>query len=98
SLRERVPPFTPQLDDEEDAGYFDDFTNESDMAKYKEVMAKRANDEKLGYNSVKTDQKSFVGFTFKHKGNPNLNPNNILSPLLINAQNSYRDYHGYSEP
>ncbi|GME83803.1 unnamed protein product [Ambrosiozyma monospora] len=100
SLRERVPPFTPQLDDEEDAGYFDDFTNEADMAKYKEVLAKRANDERIAHNSIKADHKSFVGFTFKHKGNPSTNPNNILSPILMNVGGAggERDYNRYNEP
>ncbi|GME95626.1 unnamed protein product [[Candida] boidinii] len=101
SLRERVPPFTPDLDNEEDAGYFDDFSNEGDMAKYKDVLAKRANDERLAQNSVKLDQKSFVGFTFKHKNNPSSNPNNILTPAILNAQQSlqnYREYNVYTEP
>ncbi len=65
-LRNRIPPFTPQLDDEEDAGYFDDFSNDEDMAKYKEVMAKRAAIEKMGDKNV--DNRYFIGFTFKHSG------------------------------
>ncbi|ODV83986.1 hypothetical protein CANARDRAFT_177166 [[Candida] arabinofermentans NRRL YB-2248] len=97
TLRDRVPPFTPQLDDEEDAGYFDDFSNEADMAKYKEVLAKRANDEKMTNSySVKADQKSFVGFTFKHKGNPMSNANNILSPMLMN--NNHINHRDYNQP
>lgn len=66
NLRSRVPPFTPQLDDEEDAGYFDDFNNDEDMAKYKEVMAKRQAIEKMGDKNV--DNRYFIGFTFKHSG------------------------------
>lgn len=96
TLRERVPPFTPQLDNEEDAGYFDDFTNEEDMAKYKEVIAKRERDEKMAQYSIKTDQKSFVGFTFKHKGNPGGDPGNILSPILVNGR--LNEYSHYNEP
>ncbi|GMF97502.1 unnamed protein product [[Candida] boidinii] len=71
------------------------------MAKYKDVLAKRANDERLAQNSVKLDQKSFVGFTFKHKNNPSSNPNNILTPAILNAQQSlqnYREYNVYTEP
>lgn len=68
SLRNKVPPFTPQLDDEEDAGYFDDFNDEDDMAKYKDVMAKREQIEKMSDRSSRGDiNKNFVGFTFKHK-------------------------------
>lgn len=66
SLRSRVPPFTPELDNEEDAGYFDDFGNEEDMAKYKDVMAKKAEIERMGEKKV--DDGYFIGFTFKHKG------------------------------
>lgn len=90
TLRNTVPPFIPQLDNEEDAGYFDDFENESDMAKYKDVIAKRAHDERIAQNSVKGDQKNFVGFTFKHKGNPNTDPNNIIAPILTENINSTR--------
>ncbi|QPG73511.1 serine/threonine-protein kinase dbf2 [Brettanomyces nanus] len=91
NLRERVPPFTPQLDNEEDAGYFDDFTCEDDMAKYKDVIAKRERDEKIAQSSIKADQKSFVGFTFKHRDNPGTNSGNILSPILLNGRSQGND-------
>ncbi|CDK25697.1 unnamed protein product [Kuraishia capsulata CBS 1993] len=88
-LRERVPPFTPQLDDEEDAGYFDDFTNEADLAKYKEVMRKRAADERTADKGGRgVDSKNFVGFTFKHKKNPNASSMGILTTISHNEQSN----------
>ena len=39
TLRSMIPPFTPQLDSETDAGYFDDFTSEADMAKYADAVS-----------------------------------------------------------
>ena len=47
NLRERTPPFTPQLDNEEDAGYFDDFEDEEMMMKYKDVFARQEHNEQL---------------------------------------------------
>lgn len=41
TLRSMIPPFTPQLDSETDAGYFDDFTSEADMAKYADVFKRQ---------------------------------------------------------
>ncbi|EMG50741.1 DBF2 Cell cycle protein kinase DBF2 [Candida maltosa Xu316] len=73
TLRERTPPFTPQLDNEEDAGYFDDFEDEEMMMKYKDVFARQEQNEQLleksGVNKI--SQNNFIGFTFKHKSNPN---------------------------
>lgn len=73
-LRTRSPPFTPQLDNEEDAGYFDDFEDEESMMKYKDVFARQEHNESL-LESVRpgrrTDGNNFIGFTFKHKLNPN---------------------------
>ncbi|ODV61752.1 serine/threonine-protein kinase [Ascoidea rubescens DSM 1968] len=77
NLRTRVPPFTPQLDDEEDAGYFDDFTNEEDMAKYKEVIAKKTAVERM--NDKEIDDRYFIGFTFKHSGSKNVSVYNDQS-------------------
>lgn len=98
NLRERVPPFTPQLDNDEDAGYFDDFSNAEDMAKYKDVMAKRERDEKLAQNSIRADQKNFVGFTFKHKDNPNSSTSSILSPILLNGRQYESRFSRRNEP
>ncbi len=66
NIREKRPPFIPQLDNDEDAGYFDDFENEKDMEKYKEVVNKQLQLERL--EDKGPPQRSFVGFTFKHKG------------------------------
>lgn len=74
-LRKRTPPFTPQLDNEEDAGYFDDFEDEEMMAKYKDVFARQEHNEQLlekdGATKRPLAQNNFIGFTFKHKMNPN---------------------------
>ena len=67
TLRESKAPFVPELDSETDAGYFDDFTNEADMAKYKEVHEKQAALEAMADRDDKMNKGLFVGFTFKHK-------------------------------
>ncbi|CAI4849867.1 CDG_1a_G0056610.mRNA.1.CDS.1 [Saccharomyces cerevisiae] len=64
-LRTSSPPFIPQLDDETDAGYFDDFTNEEDMAKYADVF-KRQNKLSAMVDDSAVDSK-LVGFTFRHR-------------------------------
>lgn len=73
TLRQSTPPFIPQLDNETDAGYFDDFSNETDMAKYKEVLEKRSQVESLSDRGVPLPSRAFIGFTFKHQ---KLNANN----------------------
>jgi len=65
TLREQRAPFVPELDSETDAGYFDDFGNEKDMAKYKEVLDKQEALEKMADRDEKMDKRLFVGFTFK---------------------------------
>ena len=65
SLRSMSPPFIPQLDSETDAGYFDDFTNEADMAKYADVF-KRQNKLSAMVDDSAVDSK-LVGFTFRHR-------------------------------
>ncbi|KAJ4381393.1 serine/threonine-protein kinase dbf2 [Didymella sp. IMI 355093] len=75
-LRENKAPFVPELDSDTDAGYFDDFGSESDMAKYKEVHDKQAALEAMAERDEKMNKGLFVGFTFRHKktadegGNP----------------------------
>lgn len=73
TIRNRSPPFTPQLDNEEDAGYFDDFEDEQSMMKYKDVFARQEQNESLlgegGLN--RRGANNFIGFTFKHKSDPN---------------------------
>ncbi|KAJ9666768.1 serine/threonine-protein kinase dbf2 [Coniosporium apollinis] len=66
-LREQRAPFVPELEGETDAGYFDDFGNEADMAKYKEVHEKQAALEKMEDRDDKMGKGLFVGFTFRHR-------------------------------
>jgi len=60
-------PFIPELDSETDAGYFDDFGSEKDMAKYKEVHDKQKQLEDLADRGEKMGKGLFVGFTFRHR-------------------------------
>ena len=64
-LREQRAPFVPELDGETDAGYFDDFSNEADMAKYKEVHDKQTALENMADRDEKMGKGLFVGFTFR---------------------------------
>jgi hypothetical protein len=57
----------PELDSETDAGYFDDFGSESDMAKYKEVHDKQAALETMAEREEEMSKSLFVGFTFRHR-------------------------------
>ncbi|KAK0655993.1 serine/threonine-protein kinase sid2 [Cercophora newfieldiana] len=66
-LRETKAPFVPELDSETDAGYFDDFSNEADMAKYKEVHEKQAALETMADREEEMSKGLFVGFTFRHR-------------------------------
>ncbi|KAI6089083.1 kinase-like protein [Hypoxylon rubiginosum] len=67
TLRESKAPFVPELDSETDAGYFDDFTNEADMAKYKEVHDKQQALESMADREEEMGKGLFVGFTFRHR-------------------------------
>ncbi|KAK4117478.1 kinase-like protein [Canariomyces notabilis] len=67
TLRETKPPFVPELDSETDAGYFDDFSNEADMAKYKEVHEKQQALESMAEREDEMSKSLFVGFTFRHR-------------------------------
>jgi serine/threonine protein kinase len=60
-LRENKAPFVPELDSDTDAGYFDDFGSESDMAKYKEVHDKQAALEAMAERDEKMNKGLFVG-------------------------------------
>ncbi|KAI9823479.1 MAG: hypothetical protein M1832_002490 [Thelocarpon impressellum] len=66
-LREQQPPFVPELDSETDAGYFDDFSSEADMAKYKEVHDKHTALENMAEREEQMKKGLFVGFTFRHR-------------------------------
>jgi cell cycle protein kinase DBF2 len=74
NLRQQRAPFVPELDSETDAGYFDDFTSEEDMAKYKEVHDKQAALEQMADRGDKMGKQLWVGFTFRY--------DNIRFPLL----------------
>lgn len=65
-LREQRAPFVPELDGETDAGYFDDFSNEADMAKYKEVHDKQQALESMADRDEPMNKGLFVGFTFRY--------------------------------
>ncbi|KAI0476492.1 kinase-like protein [Xylariaceae sp. FL0804] len=67
TLRKSKAPFVPELDSETDAGYFDDFTNEADMAKYKEVHDKQQALETMADRDEAMGKGLFVGFTFRHR-------------------------------
>ena len=67
TLRETRAPFVPELDSETDAGYFDDFSNEADMAKYKEVHDKQQALEDMAEREDEMAKGLFVGFTFRHR-------------------------------
>ena len=64
-LRNMSPPFIPQLDGETDAGYFDDFTNEADMAKYADVFKRQNKLTAMVDDSVVGTK--LLGFTFRHR-------------------------------
>lgn len=66
TLRQSPAPFVPDLEDETDAGYFDDFSNEEDMAKYKEVHDKQMMLENMADRDEKMGKSLFVGFTFRY--------------------------------
>jgi cell cycle protein kinase DBF2 len=65
-LREQRAPFVPELDGETDAGYFDDFSSEADMAKYKEVHDKQQALENMADRDEQMGKGLFVGFTFRY--------------------------------
>ncbi|KAL9931461.1 hypothetical protein V8E36_009626 [Tilletia maclaganii] len=67
-LRELNAPFKPSLENDEDTGYFDDFNNPEDMAKYKEVKEKQRNVESVEERSGPGGRGMWVGFTFGKNG------------------------------
>lgn len=72
SLRERSPPYVPQLESEVDTAHFDDFDNPEDMAKYKEVKDKQQRVEAVQERGTSAnrrfDRGLWVGFTFGKNG------------------------------
>lgn len=75
-LREQKAPFVPELDSETDAGYFDDFGNEADMAKYKEVHDKQAALEAMQDRNDQMGKGLFVGCMY-------LKPTAFLARLIF---------------
>lgn len=69
SLRSMSPPFIPQLDSETDAGYFDDFSNEADMAKYADVFKRQ--DRLTAMMDDSSADSKLVGFTYRHRKGKN---------------------------
>lgn len=66
-----TPPFVPQLQNELDTYYFDDFENPEDMAKYKEVQEKQRNVENVrekGGSKANGGRGMWAGFTFGKNG------------------------------
>ena len=65
-MREIAAPFIPQLESEHDTGYFDNFDDPADMAKYKEVQEKQRHVEAMEAKNGQTDggRGMWVGFTF----------------------------------
>ncbi|KAE8226625.1 hypothetical protein CF319_g782 [Tilletia indica] len=67
-LRSLTAPFKPQLESDEDTGYFDDFNNPEDMAKYKEVKDKQRKVDKVEEKGGAGGRAMWVGFTFGKNG------------------------------
>ncbi|KEI38472.1 uncharacterized protein L969DRAFT_88911 [Mixia osmundae IAM 14324] len=67
TLRDKPAPFIPALDSEVDAGYFDNFEDPADMAKYAEVREKARNVDAVQEKDEPFGRGVFVGFTFKPK-------------------------------
>ncbi|EPQ30071.1 uncharacterized protein PFL1_02188 [Pseudozyma flocculosa PF-1] len=68
-LREMSAPFIPQLENDEDTGYFDNFDDPNDMAKYKEVQEKQRNVEAVNDGGKGVGGRGlWAGFTFGKNG------------------------------
>lgn len=72
----------PELQGETDVGYFDDFTDTADMAKYGEVLEKQKAVEGLKEKREPMGRGVWVGFTFGKNG-----PN----PKALNAMGAAPD-------
>lgn len=90
SLREQRAPFVPELDSETDAGYFDDFSSEADMAKYKEVHDKQRALEDMADRDDKMSKGLFVGFTFRYVSLITSATGNIALTLIQSPQTCRR--------
>ena len=67
-MRSTKAPFVPALDSEIDTGYYDDFTNAEDMAKYAEVKEKQRNVDRVKEKEIEFGRGVWVGFTFGKNG------------------------------
>ncbi|KZT58543.1 AGC/NDR protein kinase [Calocera cornea HHB12733] len=67
-LRSKQAPFVPTLDSEIDTGYYDDFTNADDMAKYAEVKEKQRNVDNVKEKDDPGARGIWIGFTFGKNG------------------------------
>ncbi|WFD30720.1 serine/threonine-protein kinase dbf2 [Malassezia sp. CBS 17886] len=66
NMRAVAAPFIPQLEGEHDTGYFDNFDDPADMAKYKEVQEKQRHVDAMEgkSNALESGRGMWVGFTF----------------------------------
>ncbi|PWY98195.1 hypothetical protein BCV70DRAFT_218664 [Testicularia cyperi] len=68
-LRELKAPFIPELESEEDTGYFDNFDDPADMARYKDVHEKQKNVEAYRESGAGAGGRGlWAGFTFGKNG------------------------------
>ena len=67
-LRDIEPPYIPELYTETDTRYFDDFSNEEDMAKYNEVREKQKHVDEVEEVEQGMSRGVWVGFTFGKNG------------------------------
>ncbi|RDX51577.1 kinase-like protein [Lentinus brumalis] len=67
-LRGSDPPYVPELNGEDDTGYYDDFTSPDDMAKYAEVIEKQRHVERVREKEEPFARGVWVGFTFRKNG------------------------------
>ncbi|KAI0685547.1 AGC/NDR protein kinase [Cytidiella melzeri] len=77
NLRQTEAPFVPQLESETDTMYYDDFTNEADMAKYQEVIEKQRAVAGMKEVEEPTARGVWAGFTFGKNG-PNTKAINAM--------------------
>ncbi|PWN47358.1 kinase-like protein [Violaceomyces palustris] len=83
SLRELNAPFVPQLQSDEDTGYFDNFDDPEDMAKYKEVQEKQRNVEAVNDGGKGVGGRGlWTGFTFGKNVSSSMWFPSIPIPLL----------------
>jgi cell cycle protein kinase DBF2 len=87
-LREQKAPFVPELDSETDAGYFDDFGNEADMAKYKEVHEKQAALEAMQDRNDQMGKGLFVGCKYRESNLSRQVANSLQSPSVTRRQST----------